>query len=156
MFTTSMIPPERIKIAEDGKAIFMADATGDWCWCIDPHDPDAVFNAERYETWDRNPEQLTEFLIYNTVREVVYGATAKVKALAVPEETLTKILAPMEEFACSSWKWPTPDERIFLGSATLAEIVKADSGSGWNVEVSASKFSHLAHLEIITEVNWQK
>ncbi|MFE6765512.1 hypothetical protein [Streptomyces sp. NPDC057689] len=155
-FTTKMIPPERIRIAEDGKAIFMVDATADWRWCIDPDDPGGVFDAERYDPWDRNPEQLTEFLVHNTVREVVYGATARVRALAVPEETLTEILAPMEEVAFGAWEWPAPGYRIFMGGATLAETVKADSGPGWDVEVVASEFDRLSYLEGISGVRWRR
>jgi hypothetical protein len=151
-----MIPPERIRIAEDGKAIFMVDATGDWRWCIDPDDPDGVFDAERYEPWGRNPEQLTEFLVHNTVREVVYGAGARVRALAVPEETLTEILAPMEEVAFGAWEWPAPGYRIFMGGAALAETVKADSGPGWDVEVVASEFGRLSYLEGISGVRWRR
>ncbi|MBD0736385.1 hypothetical protein BGM09_25040 [Streptomyces sp. CBMA29] len=151
-----MIPPERIKIAEDGKAIFMVDATGDWRWCIDPDDPDGVFDAERYEPWDRNPEQLTEFLVHNTVREVVYGAAVRLRALAVPEETLTEILAPMEHVAFGAWEWPAPGYRIHMGGAVLAETVKAESGPGWDVEVVTSEFHRVAHLERMTEVHWRR
>ncbi|MGW0436219.1 hypothetical protein ACWDV4_27180 [Micromonospora sp. NPDC003197] len=155
-FTTTMISPERIRIAEDGKAIFMVDATGDWRWCIDPDDPEGVFDAERYEPWDRNPEQLEEFLIHNTVREAVYGAAARIRALAVPERILEEALAPMEEVAFGAWKWPAPGYRIFMGNAALAETVKADSGSGWDVEVVASEFGQLSHLEEISGVHWRR
>jgi hypothetical protein len=155
-FTTTMIPPEKIRIAEDRKAIFMVDDTGDWRWCIDPGDPDGVFDAERYGPWERNPEQLPDFLVHNTVREVVYGAAARIRASAVPEEILTEILAPMEEVAFGAWKWPTPSYRIFLGGAVLAETVEADPGPGWDVEVVASEFGRLAHLEGITGVHWRR
>lgn len=152
-FTTSMIPPERIRIAEDGKAIFMVDATGDWRWCFDPDDPNRVFDAERYKPWNKNSEQLAELLVHNTVRDVVYGAAARIRALAVSEEILTEILAPMEEVAFGTWEWPAPGYRIFMGDAALAETVKADSG--WDVEVVAPEFGQLSRLEGISGAHWR-
>lgn len=154
-YTTSMIPPERISVADDGKAIFMVDATGDWRWCIDPNDPESVFDAERYDPWERNPERLAEFLVHHTVREVVCGAAARMRALAVDDETLAKILAPLEEVAFGAWKWPAPGYRFFLGGTVLAEIIKAGSGSGWDVEVVSPEAGHLSRLEEISGVHWR-
>ncbi|HEU5028755.1 MAG TPA: hypothetical protein VFV01_27855 [Spirillospora sp.] len=154
-FTTSMIPPEKICVNDDGKAIFMVDATGDWRWCIDPNTPDSVFDAERYDPWERNPEQLADFLVHNTVREVVYGAGARMRALAVSDETLTEILSPLEEVAFGSWNWPAPGYRIFMGDITLAEIIKTDSGIGWDVEVVSPEFDSLARFKDIPEAHWR-
>lgn len=154
-FTTSMIPPDKICTAEDGKAIFMVDATGDWRWCIAPDDPNSVFDAERYEAWDKNSEQLADFLLHNTVREVVYGATAKIRAIAVPKEVLKEILAPFEEIAFGAWKWPTPGYRIFMGDAMIAETVESESGIGWEVEIVAPRLSQLSRFQGISRVKWQ-
>jgi len=154
-YTTSMIPPEQIRITEDGKAIFMVDSTGDWRWCIDPNDSDGVFDAERYDPLERNPERLADFLVHNTAREVVYGATARMRALAVSDETLTNVLAPLEEVAFGAWKWPAPGYRFFMGDTTLAEIIKADSGTGWDVEVVSPKFDLLSRLEKISGAHWR-
>ncbi|MFI0962788.1 hypothetical protein ACH4S8_15505 [Streptomyces sp. NPDC021080] len=154
-YTTSMIPPERIRIAEDGKAIFMIDSTGDWRWCIDPNDSDSVFDAELYAPWERNSERLTDFLVHNIVREVVCGANARMRALAVSDEALAEVLAPLEEVEFGTWKWPAPGYRIFMGDETLAEIIKADSGTGWDVDVVSPKFDRLSRLEKISGARWR-
>jgi len=155
-FTTSMIAPERIRIAEDGKAIFMVDSTGDWRWCIDPDDPESVFDAERYEPWERTPERLAEFLVHNTVRETVYGASARIRSLAVPEEVLTEILAPMEEISFAAWQWPAPGYQLYMGGGALAETIRSDSGRGWDVEVVAPEFGQLSRLEEISGIHWRR
>lgn len=154
-YSTSMIPPERINIADDGKAIFMVDATGDWRWCIDPNDPDGVFDAELYEPWERNSEGLADFLVHHTVREVVCGAAARVRALSVADDKLAEILASLEEVAFGAWKWPAPGYRIFLGGTALAEIVKGGSGSGWDVEVVSPDVESLSRFEEISGVHWR-
>lgn len=154
-YTTSMIAPTEIHISDDGKAIFMVDATCDWRWCFDPNNPDTVFDAEFYDPWEKNPEELADFLVHNTVREVVYGATAKMQAFDVPGETLTQILAPMKEVAFGAWRWPTPGYRIFMGDDSLAEIIKDEHGPGWYVEIVAPEYGPLSRLENISGVNWR-
>ncbi|MEU8712444.1 hypothetical protein [Streptomyces sp. NPDC048663] len=154
-YTTSMIPPEKIRLSEDGKAIFMIDSTGDWRWCIDLNDTSGVFDAEEYEPWERGPEQLGDFLIHCTVREVIYGAAAKLRAIAVSDETLEKIIDPLEEIAFGAWKWPAPGYRYFLGNATLAEIIRAESGDGWNVEVVSPKLNLLQQFKEIPDARWR-
>ncbi|MEU0238627.1 hypothetical protein ABZ234_13150 [Nocardiopsis sp. NPDC006198] len=152
--TTSMIPPEKI-LPTDGKAVFMVDSTADWRWCIDPDEPDSVFDAEEYDPVERNPERLADFLVHNTVREAAFGAAARTWAPAVPDEALPEILSPMEEVAFGAWKWPVPGCRIFLGDGALAEIVEVDPDSGWEVHVAAPGFASLSRLENISGAHWR-
>ncbi|RBQ20019.1 hypothetical protein DP939_09310 [Spongiactinospora rosea] len=153
--TTWMVWPEDIRIGDDGKAVFMMDTTADWCWCIDPNDPDAVFDAEQYDPLKRNPEQLTVFLIHNTVREALHGTSPRMWAFDISSEILSEILSPMEEIAFGAWNWPEPGYRTFTDGAMLAEIARPDSGSGWFVAVAASQVETLSRLTEISEAHWR-
>lgn len=152
---TSMIPPERIEIAE-GKAIFMVDSTADWRWCFDPDDPYSVFDAELYEPWERNPERLPEFLVHSTVKQVFHTAPATMRAFAVPDVVLTEILGPLEEVAFGAWRWPTPGYRIFMGDNVLLEIIWSEREPGWFVEAAAPDSSTLSGLGNVAGVHWRK
>ncbi|GAA0977902.1 hypothetical protein Q7689_01180 [Nocardiopsis tropica] len=152
---TSMISPEQIRTT-GGKAIFMVDATGDWRWCIDPNEPDSVFDAELYEPWERSTEQLPEFLVHNTVKEFIYGASAKMWTLNAPGEAVKEILSPLEEVAFGAWNWPAPGCRIFMGGDTLAQISPTHHKDFWEVDVATPNFADLSPFEKISGVDWQK
>ena len=152
---TWMIPPEQIKI-DDGKAIFMEDATGDWRWSFDPDDPDSVFEAELYEHWQPVPERLPVFLVHSAVKQVFYTATARMRAFAVPTKVLMEILAPLQEVAFGAWRWPGPGERIFMGDNVLVEVVPSEYEPEWFVAAAAPEFNRLSGLENIAGVHWRR
>jgi hypothetical protein len=149
----SMIEPERIRPGDDGKAIFMVDATADWRWAFDADDPESVFDAERYDPWSRNPERLGRLLLHNAVRETVCGAPAGLRSSNFPDEVLPDLLAPVEEVAFGAWNWPGPGYRIFLGEDVLVEIVRNEPG--WEVEVAAREPGALARFERIPGTRWR-
>ncbi|HVL19227.1 MAG TPA: hypothetical protein VM387_14580 [Gemmatimonadales bacterium] len=153
--TTVMISPEKVHVADDGMATFMVDATGDWRWCVDPAEPDLVFDAERYEPWERSSETLSELLVHNTVREVVYGARAGKRAVAASDEVLSEVLATMDEISFGPWRWPVPGFRTFMGSMTIAEAIETSASSGWDVDVVAPTLERLSHLDRLPGVHWR-
>ena len=152
-YMNSMIEPERIRPGDDGKVIFMVDATADWRWAFDVADPESVFDAELYEPWSRSSERLGRLLVHNAVRETVCGAPAGLRALDFPDEALPDLLAPVEEVAFGAWSWPGPGYRLFLSDDVLVEIVRY--GMGWAVEVAAREPSALAGFERIPGTNWR-
>ncbi|MBA9007273.1 hypothetical protein [Thermomonospora cellulosilytica] len=153
---TSMIPPEQIEVADDGMATFMVDATGDWHWSFNPEDPNSVFNAELHQPWERNPEQLPEFLVHSTVREVFFGAPARMQAFAVSDENLAQIIDTLEEVAFGAWQLPAQDDRIFMGDNVLVEAIPSPHEPDWYVAAAAPNFSHLSNLEKVAGVDWRK
>ncbi|MEU0939902.1 hypothetical protein [Embleya sp. NPDC005971] len=155
-FMTNMVSLERIKVADDGMAIFMLDPTGDWRWCFDPAEPDTVLGAEEYEVWKRIPEPFAEFLVHCAVKDVFYGTGATMRAFAVQEEALSEILRPLEEIAFAEWQWPSPGYRNFMGENLLVEIVRSKLGTGWQVKTAATDFDRLSVFENTAEVHWRK
>ncbi|WP_203716953.1 hypothetical protein [Asanoa siamensis] len=151
---TSMVPPEKIQVADDGKAVFMVDATGDWRWSFDPADPGTVHDAELYEPWQRNPEPFTQFLIHTATRELVHSVPHRLWTSAAPDAAVAEILSPLEEIGFGAWQWPTPGHRIFTGDDTLVQVVAADGG--WQVEVAAREPTALTRLESIATITWHR
>src|ERR1043165_2393932 len=138
-YTTSMIPPDSIRPTEDGKAVFMVDATADWRWSFDINDPDIVYDAEYHAPWSRNSERLSEFLVHNTIRELIFGAAVRLTAFTVSNQALAEVLRPLDEVEFGHWDWPAPGYRTFMEAGTIAEIVEPEAGSGWQVSVGMTR-----------------
>lgn len=150
-----MISPQEIRAGVDGKATFMVDATADWSWSFDIHNPDAVYEAERHEAWALNPEQLAQFLVHNATREAIYAAPARLSAYFLPDRALAEVLEPLEEVAFGRWNWPAPGYRIFMADDMLVEIVHTRGGSAWDIEVATLKTETLSRLRTIPDADWR-
>lgn len=155
-YTTSMVEPDNIKPTKDGKCIFMVDSTGDWRWSFATNAPDTVFDAEQYEPWEKNPETLSEFLLHNSVREAVYGAKARLRAISVPDDALAGILSSVQEVSFGSWTWPGPGYRTFMSDDLIIEICQHEDGSGWELEIGARNPLVLSAFENIEDLDWRR
>ncbi|MCX2184792.1 hypothetical protein KV205_30320 [Streptomyces sp. SKN60] len=86
-----MIEPSEIQ-ADQGKFVFMKDATGDWIWAFGVHDRDAVFEGIPGENLDHVPEPLPEFLKHVTATETLMTADCARLGDQVPDEAFPSIL----------------------------------------------------------------
>ncbi|WP_158844603.1 hypothetical protein [Streptomyces sp. NRRL WC-3742] len=152
-FTTRMTPPERIAV-EDGKAVFMSDCGGEWCWSFDPAMPGSVFNAEIYEPWEQDSETMSEFLVHRTIMEVLSGASTRMRASMVSDEHMEYILDSAEEVAFGAWSWPVPGYRTFMRGDVLMQIIRCDDGPGWDVDIAAPEVGMLSRFREMVDVKW--
>ncbi|MER5216070.1 hypothetical protein ABT063_37460 [Streptomyces sp. NPDC002838] len=156
MYRPSHIQPDR------GKAVFMEDSTGDWVWAFDSAEPDRVYEGEPGGAWSQAPENLAEFLAHATVRETIVLTQFGRLCAQVPDEFLPEILAPMEEVGFRGWKWPRPDQRIFLNDSLAANVGPAvDPQAPWRnrdgyaaVRVAGIEPSLLEYLDSVSSLAW--
>ncbi|WP_157411218.1 hypothetical protein [Actinoplanes rectilineatus] len=155
-YTTVMISLDEIESDEDGTATFMLDSTGDWKWCFDVANPDTVFDAEEYETWEKNSENLSQLLVHNTVRETVFGASCRIRCTGASDQTLSEILDGLDEIGFPKWRWPASGFRLFIGPETLVEVGESGSGSGWDVGAAATDRANLSKFRGIADADWRE
>ncbi|MFD4910354.1 hypothetical protein [Kitasatospora purpeofusca] len=156
-YMTTLLSPEDIQVEDDGKAVFMVDSTDDWHWSFDPSDPDTVYEAALHEPWGRNPESTAQLLVHNAVREVMFGATNKIWTFSVPDETLSKILSPLDRIGFESWHWLAPDYQILTGDCIVATVGRSVPGRpGWDVEIASFEASALSGFDGIANVDWRR
>ncbi|MFI8520579.1 hypothetical protein ACIGEZ_22540 [Streptomyces sp. NPDC085481] len=156
-----MTDPSRIQV-DQGKAVFMKDATGDWIWAFAAEDPDAVYEGIPGGQLDRVPESLTEFLTHVTVTETLMSVDFARLGDQVPDGELPSILAPMREIGFGGWKWPDPGNRTFMSDSLLATVGPAiDPASPWlnrsgysAVRIAGINASELGYLDADTTVKW--
>ncbi|MCX4804755.1 hypothetical protein OG594_24615 [Streptomyces sp. NBC_01214] len=154
--STAMVAPQEIHIAGDGKAIFMVDPTGDWRWAFDSSDPEKVFDGSSRDPWIQSSEGVREFLMQNTVREVINRPRVKsLWAFTVPDEALVQVTSSMGEVQFSPCRWPEPGFRFFMGHGALAEVVDCIHGPGWQVRFVAASPEVFAGIENMEGVDWR-
>ncbi|NRQ30227.1 hypothetical protein HII36_00005 [Nonomuraea sp. NN258] len=154
--------PEEIE-AEDGKAIFMEDPTGDWLWAFDTDKTNVVYEAELGGRWDRATEFLPELLVHNALSEATYNARAWREYDNVEERFVTDILTPLDEVALGEWRWPSPGHRVFMGTALVAEVSPTMDLCTWetkpgyaDLRIAASDVERLSYLDRIASIRWSK
>ena len=148
--------PEEIQ-AEDGKAIFLIDATGDWRWSFDVEEPDVVYDGERFEEWRRNEEDLEQFLTHHAFQEAIYGARSLYRHPHVHEDLLPGVLTDLEQVDFPRWRWPTEDYRYFMGDLVVAEIVPDFGPLGhYQIDVASPDRRRLSYLDRLDGIEWRK
>ncbi len=156
-----MSDPSRIQV-DQGKAVFMEDATGDWRWAFDSAEPDVVYEGRPGGEWDRVPERLAEFLVHVTVTETIMVAESSRLGDQVRNEELAAILAPMREIGFGGWRWPRPGYRTFMSDSLIANVGPAvEPSSPWlnragysSVRIAGVNPSDLTYLDADTNVRW--
>ncbi|MFF8448979.1 hypothetical protein ACF06Q_14965 [Streptomyces leeuwenhoekii] len=156
-----MVTPSEIHM-DQGKFVFMKDATGDWVWAFGADDPDAVFEGIPGGELDRVPESLAEFLKHATVIGTLMAADFRRLGDQVPNEALPSILAPMQEISFGGWKWPDPGYRTFMSDNLIASVGPAvDPASPWlnrsgysAVRIAGIDLESLEYLDADTTVQW--
>ncbi|MCX4586539.1 hypothetical protein [Streptomyces sp. NBC_01481] len=157
-----MLAPEEVK-AEDGKAVFMEDATGDWRWAFDTENPNITYDAEVYEEWERTTESLPQLIVHSAVQEAVFRARAQYWCTQLEEQLLGDVLAPLEEVAFGDWRWPAPGYRIFMSENVVADVVptrgrttQEDRAGFVQVQAASPDPRHLSYLDEIPGAQWRK
>ncbi|MFF4588046.1 hypothetical protein [Streptomyces sp. NPDC001388] len=156
-----MIKPSLIQF-DQGKAVFMRDATGDWAWAFGEENPDLVYEGVPGGEWHSVPERLAEFLVHATVIETIALVEASLLGDQVPDEELPGILAPMQEVGFGEWRWPRTGYRIFMTDSLIASVGPAvEPRSPWlnrsgysSVRISGASPSALEYLHSTTSVKW--
>jgi len=151
---TFLLSPEDIKV-ENGKALFMQDAAGDWCWGFDAEDTNSVFDAEFYEPWEKTRESLPELIVHRAVKEALYGAPVQIHASGVSSGSLPAVLADLDEVGFEAWRWPGPGYRIFMDHELLLEINPSRHTPEWSLKAAAVTVDRLAGLIDIPAVSWR-
>ncbi|MGK5683627.1 hypothetical protein [Actinoplanes sp. URMC 104] len=151
------LAPEDIR-AEDGKAVFVTDATGDWRWAFDVEEPGVVYDGELYEQWHRNEEDLEQFLTHHAVQEAVHGARRLYWHTHVPESLVPAVVDGLEQIGFPQWRWPAEDDyRYFLGDLIVAEVVPDFGPPGhYQVHVASPDPHRLSYLDQLGAIDWQR
>lgn len=142
-----------------GKVEFMEDPSGDWFWAFDAADPAVVYDRALHEDWQQVPETLPEFLAHLALIEAPYNAAPTLQAAAVPSQLVAHIVAPMEEIAFGTWRWPDVGFRIFMNQTLIALIGPAHSPNAnpdtHSVRVSSPRREGLRYLEALPHTEWR-
>ncbi|MGW7171145.1 hypothetical protein ACWGH3_39000 [Streptomyces sp. NPDC054884] len=156
-----MMEPSLVR-ADQGKAVFMEDSTGDWVWAFDLTERDLVYEGPPGGQWGRVPEQLTEFLKHLTLTVTIAVAASIRLGDQVPLDALPDILGPMQEIGFGGWKWPRPGYQTFMSDHLIASVGPAvEPNSPWlnregycSVRVAGVDPSVLGYLDSIDGVRW--
>ncbi|MEU9450635.1 hypothetical protein [Streptomyces sp. NPDC048277] len=153
--------PQQIRV-DKGKAVFMADSTGDWFWAFDAKDLKTVYEAELRGEWRLIPESLPEFLVHLTLMVAADTANCARLCSQVSNETLPAVLVAMEEIGFGGWRWPRPGRRMFMSEKLIANVGPAmDFRAPWrnregfsSVGISGINQQDLEYLDGITSIKW--
>ncbi|WP_157441886.1 hypothetical protein [Actinoplanes awajinensis] len=151
--------PDRIERFGE-KAFFLEDSCGEWRWAFDVEEPDIVYDAEVYKgeeaqaEWTRNEETLGEVIRHSVVHDALLTAAHTRIYTHVPARLLGDVLRPLQPVGFGSWRWPSPQFRIFMGNGLLADLSPSRYVAGhFGVQLSAADEAAFIYLNEIPGID---
>jgi hypothetical protein len=157
-----LYPPEELRPDATGRVVFCRENQGVCFWATSGagHDPPVDITWSRpgasdAQSWHREGEPLSRFLLQLVLFEAVIGAPSRGSALAQPTEMLERILEPLSCLPLAPWLWPVAGSRFWAGADVVAFVSPEAGSSDAEVLIAARSPAPLEHLRRLPPETWE-